>query len=141
MPAKTVNCPVCKVVHTIPGGVDSLPTNTLALHIISINKSSKSSEFSVERLASGTELHCKNLLGPKKSHLRLDFSEDESLLVVGGLNHLLLLWHTEDVFEKKKFKPTALKNTTEVISLAISPLKDRIFTGGFDSVRIYDIER
>ena len=135
-----MNCPVCKVVQTIPGGVDSLPTNTFALHIVNLNKSI-SNGFFVERLTSGTGLNCKNLLGPLKTHLGLDFSQDESLLVVGGLHHQLLLWRTEDVFEKKNLNPSALNNTTEVLSLAISPLKDRIFTGGFDSVRIYDIER
>ena len=135
-----MNCPVCKVVQTIPGGVDSLPTNTFALHIVNLNKSI-SNGFFVERLTSGTGLNCKNLLGPLKTHLGLDFSQDESLLVVGGLHHQLLLWHTEDVFEKKNFIPTALKNTAEVLALAISPLNDRIFTGGYNSVRIYDVER
>jgi len=57
----------------------------------------------------------------------LNFSQDESLLVVGGLDHQLLLWRTEDVFEKKIFNPTALKNTTEVLSLAISPLNTIAF--------------
>ena len=41
---------------------------------------------------------------------KFDFSQDESLLGVGGLDeHQLLLWRTEDIFEKKIFKPTALE--------------------------------
>ena len=69
LPAKTVNCPVCKVVHTIPGGVDSLPTNTFALHIVHLNKSI-SNGFFVERLTSGTGLYSGKLYRFKSSCIK-----------------------------------------------------------------------
>ena len=55
--------------------------------------------------------------------LRLKFSEDEFLVLVDGLNHASVAG--------------ALKNTTEVLALAINPLKDHIFIGGYNSVLMH----
>ena len=138
-PTFRVNCPVCKVAYTQRGGAESLPTNMFALHILNLKKS-QTNGFSTELVANG--LQSWDLLGSTKTHFNIEFSDDETLIVAGAYDNRLLLWHTEELFGKKRnLEPTVLSNKKPIFCLAVSPANDRILTGGSSQVSIFDIER
>lgn len=110
-----------------------------ALHVLNFKKST-ANRFSTDLVANG--LQSWDILSQTKGHFNIEFSDDENLIVAGAYDNRLLLWHTDEIFGKKKnLEPTALASRNPIFSLAVSPANDRIFPTGCNGVSIYDIER